>query len=52
MMVGHKSLWHYETGIEPALEKLEVKKQMRVSLAHKDISSQLISFPDFLIFQV
>ena len=60
MKVG--SLWHYdggpqepmnyETGIEPALEKLGVKKQMRVSLADNDISSKLISFPDFLIFQV
>ena len=28
MKVGHKSLWHYETFIEPALEKLALKKHL------------------------
>lgn len=50
MMVGHKSLWHYETGIEPALEKLEVKKTNACQFGSQGyfITTHFISwFPDF-----
>ena len=49
MMVGHKSLWTMKLALSPLWKSLRWKKQMRVSLADKDILSKLISLPDFLI---